>query len=59
MDFFDQLKQIVVNLWLVAFRNRFLFLFINVNLRSEYCLSITLGLSWVTSLVRAYALELL
>ncbi len=59
MDFFDQLKQIVVNLWLITLGYRFLFLLVNVNLRSEYCLSITLGLSWVTSLVRAYALELL
>ena len=59
MDFFDQLKQIVVNLRLIALSYRLLFLLVNVNLCSKYCLSISLGLSWVSSLVRTYTLELL
>ena len=49
MKFFDKLKQIVIYLGLISFRNSLLFLSINLYLGSEDCLTVWLYLGSATS----------
>ena len=45
MELLDKLKEVIIDLCLIALRNLFLLLFVDVNLGSEYSLTIWLTLT--------------
>ena len=53
MELLDQLEEVIVDLCLIALRNRFLLLFVDVDLGPEYSLTIWLALATGCKLVQS------